>query len=338
MFRITSLTEISDRQLDRLVKRIAAILLIGLIAFVGFYVLDRWRAPAAPIVDQRTAALEQAVRDDPADIPSRGQLADIYVATGRYVEAIAQYDAILDAGKDVELAHMGRGKAYQASGQLDAATRDFQEVVDIAKGGEMANVDPMLEAAYYSLGSIAMDQGKPAEAIGHLEKALAIKRSDADALNLISKAHLAVGDTDKAILTAKAAIAFVPIGWTDPYLTLSQTYTKAGQPEMAEWAAAMADFSDGKTDQARTRLTVLSGGGPAAVDAMIGLGLIAESAGELPLAATWYEQALAVDPNNAAARLGVGRAGSGNAPATEAGPTPLPSLPNPGNVGGGQGS
>ncbi|OGO57978.1 MAG: hypothetical protein A2Z32_01655 [Chloroflexi bacterium RBG_16_69_14] len=338
MFRITSLTQISDRQLDRLVKRIAAILLIGLIAFVGFYVLDRWRAPSAPIVDQRTAALEQAVRDDPADIPSRGQLADIYVATGRYVEAIAQYDAILDAGKDVELAHMGRAKAYQASGQLDAATKDFQQVVDIAKGGEMANVDPMLEAAYFSLGSIAMDQGRPAEAITHLEKALAIKRSDADALNLISKAHLAVGDTDKAILTAKAAIAFVPIGWTDPYLTLSQTYTKAGQPEMAEWAAAMADFSEGRTEQARTRLTALSAGGPATVDAMIGLGLIAEAAGDLPLAASWYERALAADPDNPAARLGIGRAGSGGAPATEAGPTPLPSLPNPGNVSGGQGS
>ncbi len=338
MFRITSLTAMSDRQLDRLVKRIAAVLVIGLIAFIGFYVLDRWRMPATPIVDQRTAALEQAVRADAGDIASRGQLADIYTASGRYAEAIAQYDAILDAGKDVELAHMGRARAYQASGQLDAATKDFQEVVDIAKGGEMANVDPLLEAAYYSLGSIAMDQGKPADAIGHLEKALAIKRSDADALNLISKAYLAVGDTDKAILTAKAAIAFVPIGWTDPYLTLSQTYTKAGQPEMAEWAAAMAAFSDGKTDEARTRLTALSTGGPAAVDATIGLGLIAEAAGDLPLAANWYEQALTADPNNAAARLGVGRVGSDNPPATKADPTPLPSLPNPGSVNGGQGS
>jgi tetratricopeptide (TPR) repeat protein len=338
MFRLTSLTAMSDRQLDRLVKRIAAFLVIGLIAFVGFYVLDRWRPPSAPIVDQRTAVLEQAVRDDPADIPSRGQLADIYVAVGRYAEAIAQYDAILDAGKDVELAHLGRANAYQASGQLDPAAKDFQAVVDIAKDGEMANVDPMLEAAYFGLGSIAMAQGKPADAITHLEKALAIKRSDADALNLISKAYLVVGDTDKAILTAKAAIAFVPIGWTDPYLTLAQSYAKAGQPEMAEWAGAMADFSDGKTDQARTRLTALSAGGPAMVDAMIGLGLVAESAGDLPVAASWYERALTADPDNPAARLGIGRAGSDHAPATKAGPTPLPSLPNPGDVSGGQGS
>lgn len=338
MFRITSLTQISDRQLDRLVKRIAAILLIGLIAFVGFYVFDRWRAPTTPIVDQRTAALEQAVRDDPTDIPSRGQLADIYTATGRYPEAIAQYDAILDAGKEVELAHMGRAKAYKASGQLDAAATDFQAVVDIAKDGEMAKVDPILEAAYFGLGSIAMDQGKPAEAIPHLEKALAIKRSDADALNLISKAYLATGDTDNAILTAKAAIAFVPIGWTEPYLTLSQTYAKASQPEMAEWAAAMADFSEGRAEQARTRLAALTDGGPAMVDAMIGLGLIDEAGGDLPAAASWYERALTADPDNPGARLGVGRTGTGNAPATEAGPTPLPSLPNPGSVSGGQGS
>ena len=103
-------------------------------------------------------------------------------------------------------------------GQLDAAAKDYQAVVDIAKGGEMANVDPMLEAAYYSLGSIAMQQGKPADAIASLEKALAIKRSDADALYLIGTAYVATGETDKAETALRAAVAFVPIGWSEPYV------------------------------------------------------------------------------------------------------------------------
>ena len=106
-------------------------------------------------------------------------------------------------------------------GQLDDAAKDYQAVVDIAKGGEMANVDPMLQASYYSLGSIAMQQARPADAIAHLEKALAIKRSDADALYLIGTAYVATGETDKAETALRAAVAFVPIGWSEPYVALA---------------------------------------------------------------------------------------------------------------------
>ena len=332
MFRITSLTEISDRQLDRLVRRIAAILLISLIAFVGFYVLDRWRMPATPMIDQRTAALEGAVRDDPADIASRGQLADLYVAAKRYPEAIAQYDAILSTGKEAERAHFGRATALQGSGDLDGATVDFQAVVDIAKGGEMAHVDPMLNAAYYGLGSIALDQGRPKDAITHLTAAVTIKRSDADSLNLLGRAYVQAGEPDKAIEPLKRAIAFVPLGWTEPYTTLAAAYKATGDTARSEWAGAMADLASGDAVGARTRLLTISDG-DAALEAAIGLGLVGETLGDGAAAAEWYGKALAIDPANAEARLGIGRVSSPDASAD-----PLPDLPQPGQVGGGQGS
>src|SRR5512143_704589 len=102
MSRVTSLTSMSDRQLDRWIKRIGLIIAVGAIAFVGFYVFDRWRPPSAPIVDREVAALEAAVQADPADIASRGRLADLYVTKERYPEAIAQYQAILETGKQDE--------------------------------------------------------------------------------------------------------------------------------------------------------------------------------------------------------------------------------------------
>ncbi len=323
MFKVTSLTSMTDPQLNRLIKRIALILAAGTVVFVGFYVLDRWRPATTPIVDRRISALEEAVRANPADIVARGSLADTYVAKGRFQDAITQYDAILETGKADELAHYGRAGAYLGLGELDTAATDYQAVVEIARGGEMANVDPMLQFSYYSLGSIAMKQAKPVDAIAWLEKALAIKRSDADSLYLIGTAYVQTGDTEKAITTLRASVAFVPIGWSDPYVALAEAYTRAGKPALAEWAGAMADLAGGRPDAAETRLRAIVDG-DAGLEAALGLGLIAETRGDAAAAADWYGRALAQDPGNTTARLGLSRVSAGSAA------SPLPDLPAPG--------
>jgi tetratricopeptide (TPR) repeat protein len=326
MFRVTSLAKMDEKHLNRWIKRVLLLLVVGTVAFAAFYALDRWRPATTPILDQRLAALEQTVRDKPDDVASRGQLADTYVAKGRFDDALVQYDAILATGKADELAKYGRAGAYMGLKRLDDAAKDYQAVVDIAKGGEMANVDPMLEAAYYSLGSIAMQQAKPADAIPFLEKALAIKRSDADALYLIGTAYVATGETDKAETALRAAVAFVPIGWSEPYTALAEGFTKAGKTAMAEWAGAMADLASGKPDLAEPRLQKIVNS-DAAVDVAIGLGLLYETKGDTATAAQWYGKALAKNPDNAAARLGMGRVG--------ASASALPALPAPGASAGG---
>ena len=58
----------------------------------------------------------------------------------------------------------------------------------------MANVDPQLESAYYSLGVIALKQGQPQDAVVQLANAIQIKRTDADALNLLGTALLQAGE------------------------------------------------------------------------------------------------------------------------------------------------
>jgi tetratricopeptide (TPR) repeat protein len=325
MFRVTSPTKMDDRQLNRLIKRVALILVVGTVLFTGFYVLDRWRPATTPIVDRQLSALEQQVRDNPNDIASRGQLADTYVAKGRYEDAIVQYNLILETGQSTELAKYGRAGAYLALGRLDEAAADYQAVVEIAKGGEMANVDPMLQSSYYSLGSIAMQQGRPADAILFLEKALAIKRSDADSLYLIGTAYVATGETDKAEIALRSAIDFVPVGWSEPYVALAEAFTKAGKTAEAEWAGAMADLAAGKPELAEPRLLAIVDS-DAALDVAIGLGLLNEMKGDTAAAAEWYGKALALSPDNTAARLGMSRVGPGA--------TALPALPTPGAPGG----
>jgi tetratricopeptide (TPR) repeat protein len=187
----------------------------------------------------------------------------------------------------------------------------------------MAHVDPMLQAADDNLGSLAMQQAKPADAIPVLEKALAIKRSDADTLYLIGTAYVATGETDKAEMALRNAVAFVPIGWSEPYTALAEGFTKAGQTAMAEWAGAMADLAAGAPELAEPRLLAIVDGN-AALDAAIGLGLLYETRGDAAAAMKWYGAALEQDPDNAPARLGMGRVGTGE------GASPLPALPTPG--------
>jgi tetratricopeptide (TPR) repeat protein len=303
-----ALRNISDETLRRSIRVLALVLVAGAIAFITFYTFDRWLVAKPPILDQQVVALEQNVRDNPNDLAVRGQLADTYVRKGRFQDAVAQYDAILATGKGQELAHFGRAAAYVGLGRLDDATSDYQFVVDFAKGGEMANVDTTLEAAYYGLGSIAMKQNRPTDAITQLEKALAITRSDADALYLIGTAFVATGQSDKAITVLRASIVFVPFGWSEPYVALRDAYTASSKTALAGWAQAMADLNSGKADLAEKELTALVDG-DAGLDAAIGLGLLYEVRGDTGNASTWYSKALAIQPENNAARLGLTRVG-----------------------------
>ncbi len=322
MFRVTSLKTMSDGQLDRWVKRLVLLLVVGTVAFAAFYVFDRHNPfPQPSLTDRQIAAAEQAVAAKPGDVPTRGALADLYLSAGRFQDAVNQYDQIIATGTSVERAKFGRAGAYLGLNRLDESAADYHAVIDIAKTGEMANVDPMLEASWYGLGRIAMKQGKAADAIPFLENALAITRSDADAMYLLGTAFVQTGATDKAITEFRAAVAFVPIGWLEPYAALADAYTKSGKAAQAEWALAMVDLVNGQTATAEQRLKALLQG-EAGMDALIGLGLAAEVRGDSAGAAAWYGEALKQDPNSSQARLGMNRVG----PA----PSALPALPTPG--------
>jgi Flp pilus assembly protein TadD len=306
MFRVTSLTEMSDAQLSRWIKRLALVCFVVLVAFVAFYAVDRFRMPAAPIMDRELTAMEEAVRADPADVSARGRLADAYFIAGRYDEAITQYSEVIRTGEKDEAAYVSRGVAYERKGDLDAAAADYAKVVEIAKDTELANVDPMLQTAYYGLGSIALAQDRADEAIEPLNKALLIKRTDADTLNLLGAAYVRAGQPAKAFEPLRKAILFVPAGWAEPYQSLADAYAATGETEQAEWAGAMAaamtaltQQPPGDTSAAMARLEAISVGA-AGLDARIGLGLLAKGDGEKKAVASGTEGHPVVMPSPSA--------------------------------------
>jgi len=307
MFRVTSLTAMPEQQLNRWIKRIALLFVVVLIAFVAFYVFDRYNPLApAPMVDRQIAAAEQQVQNAPQDIAARGALADLYVSAKRYADAVTQYDAILATGKGEELARIGRARAYEALGNTEGAIADWQRVVEIAKGGEMAAVDPKLALAYYRLGQLSIAKGDVQGGIDDLKLSLSISKTDADTLYALGTAYTTLGQSDKAIDAFKRATAFVPVGWAEPYQGLATAYGQKGDTAMATWAGAMASLANKDTATAETQLKTLLGG-PADLDASMGLGLAAETRGEGQDAIPYYQHVLDVDPTNQAAMLAMSR-------------------------------
>jgi tetratricopeptide (TPR) repeat protein len=309
----------NDRTLNRLIVGSILVLAIGIPLIAVIYVMDQVRDPGPSILERSITAGEEAVRRDPNQVSARLQLATAYIAAERHEDAISQYDEILQVQPDNRAALMGRGMASIALDNLDGAAADFQKVVDLAKGGEMANVDPQLQAAYYQLGSIALKRGQATQALEPLDNAIRIIRTDADALNLYATALIQTGDATTAVKALRRAIALVPSGWCDPYAQLAQAYTALKDTAGARYATGMVAFCEKRPDEATAVLQPLVGG-PYAVDAALGLGLIAEEQGDGSTATAMYSKVLKSDPQNFGAIAGLNRLGAtpdhgGQAPA-----------------------
>jgi len=317
-----------DRTLNRLIGGAILVLLIGIPLVVAIYVMDRYVDPGQPFVDRQVTTLEEAVRRSPNQMSARLQLAGAYRAAERYDDAIAQFTEVLNAttGNDqaigyVKTASLGRADALRMKGDVAGATKDYQAVIDIMKDAEFAGADTELQTAYYNIGAIDLEGGKAADAIAALTAALKISPTDSDSLNLLGAAYLREGDGQQAVDALRKAILFVPWGWCDPYASLATAYTSLSQPAESEWAGAMVDACEGRLDQANARLAPLAAG-PAATDALLSLGLIAEQDGDRTAAADYYQKVLDRDQQNFNAQAGLGRVTD---PSTSS--TPRPSGP-----------
>lgn len=326
----------SGSTVNRLIIAAVLALTVGIPLIGAIYVFDRFVVAPPAIVDQKVGQLEAAIREAPNNLSLRLRLAGAYAASGHNDQAVAQFDEVIAATRSlkpeeaigfVKSSHLGRGDALRFKGDLGAAIVEYQAVVDLAKDGEFASVDTELESAWFALGSIALDEGRAADAVTALQAALVINRTDADTLHSLGRAYLAEGQADKAVDTVRQAIEFVPIGWCDPYATLAHAYTSLGRVDAATVASSMAAFCRNEPADVRPTLEGLVGG-PAGLDARVALGLIAEVGGDTTAAADWYGRAVALDPNDFTATNGLSRVtGAPPASSLTPGSTPAPAVP-----------
>ena len=348
MFRVTQLSSMSDQKLDRIIRRLALVLVVGTVAFLGYYFLDRHPAAGPTLVDRQIAQAEEAVRAQPENVDERMALAGLYVNAKRYDEAQKQYAEVLTVKPDSTLAMLGRGAALYLAEDLSSAEGMYQQIVDVTKSGEFTKVDPTVEEAHFYLATIAAKTGRSDRAIAEYTSALKIEPTDADALYGLGMAYLAEAKPADAIKPLRDAVAFVPLEWGDPYTALKDAYTRLGKRAEAAWADAMFDLTQKQYDAGTAKLQALTGPG-ASADVYLGLGFAAEAVGDSAKAAAWYRSALDVDPESFNAIQGLGRtdpsslpsqtpdAHASPAPASAAPATPAPSmkpLPRPGDHAG----
>jgi tetratricopeptide (TPR) repeat protein len=299
---------VADKRLSRLLRLGVLVLVIGVLAFAGIYYQDQHVDAGPSMIGRQIQGAELAVKQAPNNLTTRLQLAEAYRADKRLDDALKQYDEVLKAEKLNRTALLGRGGVLIDKGDLAAAALAYGKITAAARTGEFAGADPQLEEARYYLGSILLKQGKTKAAITELQGALKIDRTDSDALYLLGVAQLKAGSTKLAVDSLKKAVMFVPTGWCEPYSQLALAYGKLGNAPQKVYAGAMSDFCLKKPVAAKAELATLTKG-PVAVDALLGLGLIAETESKNAEAITWYQKALTVDAKNVSAQSALSRLG-----------------------------
>lgn len=284
--------------LDRAVKLAAIALVVLAVLFGAYYYFDRYVSigDESPL-DMGVEELEEAVREDPANPDTRLALAEVYIATNRYADAIDQAEDVLDQFPDSDRALLVLGIAYEASGETESAIESLSAFVDLRKDSEMAHVDTTLEAAYFYLGRSYLALGRPAEAAAALEAAVAISPGDADAMHQAGLAFQALGDHDRALQYFERATTFVPV-FAEVYEAMEGTYGDLGNSDGVRYAVAMQLYSAGQYGEALEQLLEVTASLPDFAPGFLGLALTYEQLGEFDAGLVAAQHALDLRSNN----------------------------------------
>jgi Flp pilus assembly protein TadD len=267
-------------------------------------------------LDDAEAALTQAIKIGPGLLAAREELADLYRATGRPSDQMAQLQALaaLDPQPDRQIA-LALAAAHQ--GQFDAA------LGALTTASARAPADPNLRGAiarvYLARAERTLDRRSAHQALEVFTPLLGPAPPSED-LALAGRANFLLGNYAEAEHLLRAAIGTSPVA-PEAYADMADTAERLGQTADARDALVALDALQGDTASkpvraARARrigelafragdfsgaaawlLKAFEGGYEDAVT----LGLLAQSrahAGDLPGAREALTKALAQDPRN----------------------------------------
>ncbi len=295
------------RRLTQLTLGLLAVVIGVGLAFGGYYYWDRYvrlgdKSPIELSVNQ----LEEAVREDPQDPDRRLALAEMYLGQGRYQEALEQANSVTQIFPDKDRAYLIAGIANVRLERYEAALEPLHQFADIRSQADTAGSDRLLEAAYYFLGESYLALGQPEEAVDVLEKAIAIERTDADALYQLGVAHIQLGDPQEALQYLERAVRLVP-DFMESYTAMVEAYTLLDQSDYVAYARGMEAFSKKDYETALTHLQAAAAALPDFEPAHAGLGLTYEKLGQYTEALEAIEYALSLEPADLVAQQAYGR-------------------------------
>ncbi len=175
-------------------------------------------------------AYTEATRLKPDYVDALFNLGNIKIDLGKFPEAIAVFDQLLDVDSAYHKAYYGRGMSYSSIQEYEKALSDFDKA--ITRRDIIHN-----KAVYNKSGLAKLAMGKHDEAISYFNKALQLDPDYDDALNNRGLVHLEKEDYNMAIADFTKAIEARP-AFFEAYNNRGNAYFKQGFNENA-----LADYN-----------------------------------------------------------------------------------------------
>jgi tetratricopeptide (TPR) repeat protein/2-polyprenyl-3-methyl-5-hydroxy-6-metoxy-1,4-benzoquinol methylase len=207
---------------------------------------------------------------------------------GRIAEAMARYDAAVQADPQCARAHLNRGNIL-ASVQFDEARRAYQLAITL---------DPHYAAAHFNLGNLNCRAGELELAVHNYQVAIGIRPDFTDAFVAMANALDSLGRTAEAVESYERALIINP-GYAEVHFNLGLLATAQGRHEeaanclrkaidirpaypSAHYYLGLALFNVGRGDQALESLRQAIQLEPTMDQAHFILGIILQNLGSIP--------------------------------------------------------
>ena len=231
--------------------------------------------------DYRTelAIWTDAVAKEPGNSPAQEDLAQAYLALGRYRESIGPSMAAIRANPKNEVAHNNLGVALISLGRIPEALVEFAEAL---------RLKPDYAEAHNNTGAALLKSGRFEEAIPHYREALRLSADYADARNDLGIALFSSGRVTEAIAEYERVLGQEP--------DHPATHARLGT----------AFFSAGRIREAIGQFDLALKQAPDDPGVLYDMGVALAKDGEVAKAIAAYEKATRLEPGNAEAHINLG--------------------------------
>ncbi len=172
-------------------------------------------------------ASQELAREAPGSYQAQELQAESFESQGRWAEAAAEYQQILDQNANVPGIHFRLGRVALAKGESEAETAEARKEFE-----QELKVDPTNAAAEFSLGEIARRAAQWDEAIAHFSAAAHIDSGFAEAYLALGMSLVSANKFAEAVAPLEKYVKVVP---DDPagHYQLAIAYDRTGRKESA---------------------------------------------------------------------------------------------------------
>ena len=154
-------------------------------------------------IEQAEPLLQATIRIRPSD-SAHNNLGFVYYSTGRYEDAVEQYEKAIELAPEDAMYRGNLGDAYRQLGRREDADRHYASAIEREKAVLAVNAEDVEARA--GLGMFLAGAGRCLEAESETEQALITSQDDPMVHYYAAIAHSVCGNEDKALAAATSAV------------------------------------------------------------------------------------------------------------------------------------